>query len=209
MKSPIAVGLLAFSVTYILMALALPVSLSYFFGASSSLCLDPTPANQIKSIQIFPEIKHRLFSHFLSRNGNPSVIKVHINPYYGPDKVPILRIDPRTKQMAVSDDCDCQTNNEESLVPFSQESISQILTTYQAPHSPQQGVVDATEVYEVLKTVSGNDIRDYKTLSEVPLKHYKFAYIFPEKTIPDRVTCILPALGVGLGFARRRRETGK
>jgi hypothetical protein len=199
-------GLLAFAATFIVLAFALPALSSYFLGASSSLCLDPTPANQIKSIQIFPEIKQRPFSHFFSQNGNPFLIRVHINPYYSSDKVPVLSIDTQTKQMIAYEDCDCKTTNGYSLFPFTSESMAQILTAYQAPHSPQQGAVDSAEVYEVLRIVSETDIRNSTALSGIPLKHYKFSYIFPEKANPDLLTCFLSSIVVGLAFARNKKE---
>lgn len=197
--------MLAFAAMFLVLVFFLPALFSYFFGATSSLCLEPTPANQIKSIQIFPQIKQRFFSHFIDQNGNPSLIRVHINPYYSPDKVPVLSIDLQTKQMTAYDDCDCKTSKGNSLVPFSSESISQILTAYQAPHSPQQGVVDSVEVYEVLKAVSESDIRDYKALSGIPLKHYKFTYIHPEKANSSLLACLLTSMAVGFGFARNKR----
>jgi len=175
-------------------------------GASSSLCLEPTPANQIKSIQIFPEIKQRFFSHFLSHNGNPSRIRVHINPYHSPDKVPVLSIDLRTKQMTVYDDCDCDTAKASSSVPYSSESLAQILTAYQASHSPQQGAVDSAEVYEVLRIVSESDIRNYKVLSRIPLRHYAFAYVFPEQANPNLPVCFLCSMAAGFGFAGKKRR---
>lgn len=83
--------------------------------------------------------------------------------------------------------------------------MSQIFAAYQAPRSPQQGAVDSAEVYEILKIVSQSDIRDYKALSAIPLKHYKFAYIFPEKTLPSPGIVFFSSVMIGLGFARNKR----
>jgi hypothetical protein len=197
-------GLLAFAATFFVMAFLLPVLLAYFFGASSSLCLEPSPPNQINSIQIFPKVEGRFFSHYFSSDGTPSSIRVHINPYFSPDKASVLSINLQTKQMQINEDCGCETNSRNLLVPFCAESLTNLLTTYKAPHSPQQGTVNSAEVYQVLKTVSEIDIRDYKTISETPLKNFKFSYIFPEKGNPNFGLCILISLSFGFSFANKK-----
>lgn len=165
-------GLICLSILEII----IPCSLQAFLPVSSGVCITPNPANQIKSIQIMPVSKRGFYPAYLLPTLKPAMIRVHINPYYCPDSVPVFFVDCRSKMMELNKDF-VKNERGDFTTPFSEEALMSFLGDYSAKHSPQRGTIHTKEVFSVLSSLCDTDIRRNPALPE--LAHYSISYVHP------------------------------
>lgn len=149
--TPLAKAVLAGAAFLITGQFVLPSIMQTFLPASSGACIVPSPANQIKSIQMMPESKAGFFPPCLARSLKPEIVRIHINPYYYPDPTPLLFV-RRDGMMEVNNDYVKQPRGDYDT-RFSEEAIANVLGSFTAPRSPQQGTIHAKEVYLAISAI--------------------------------------------------------
>jgi hypothetical protein len=177
MKPPLAKAVLAGIAFLVTVQFILPSIMQMFLPVSSGACIIPCPANQIKSIQMMPKSKARLYPPFLASSLKPEIVRIHINPYYCPDPTPVLFV-RRDGMMEVNIDYVKQPRGNYDT-RFSEEAIANVLRSFAAPQSPQQGFIHAKEVYLAISAICSTDIRDKTIPALLDLSHYSVSYIHP------------------------------
>src|ERR1700733_5942162 len=122
MKSPLAKAAIAFAGWLFLFQVIVPSFFQMFAPASSALCIEPAPPNQIKSIQLDPESAAGFFPPELVGNLRPQIIRVEINPYVCGDSEPILYVNCKSGMMEVNHDW-VRKPRGAFTTPFSEESL--------------------------------------------------------------------------------------
>lgn len=204
MKSPLAKATVAFAVTLFLFQVVIPSLFQMFLPVSSSLCIEPAPPNQIKSIQLEAESAAAFFPPALARSLQAQIIRVEINPYRCGDSQPILYIDCKNGMMEVNHNW-VRKRRGVFDTPFSEDSLQAVFDEFKAPHSPQQGPINVSEVYSTIKAVCTADIKDKNIPGLNNLSHYKLSYVFPYKASSASTTW-MTALIVGLSFYRTSKK---
>ena len=178
MKSPLAKAILAFAGWLLFFQVGMPSLFQMFLPASSSLCIEPTPPNQIKSIQISADSAAGFFPPSLVRSLRPKIIRIEINPYRCGDSQPLLYLNCEDGMMEVNRDWVIKPRGEFNT-PFSEDSLQAVFDEFKAPHSPQQGPINVSDVYNTIKAVSTADLKDKNIPGLNNLSHYTLSYAFP------------------------------
>jgi hypothetical protein len=186
MKSPLAKAAIAFVGWLFFFQVVLPSFFQTVSPASSALCIEPAPPNQIKSIQLYPEAASGCFPPALVGNLRPEIIRVDINPYTCGDSQPVLFVNCKDGMMEVNSNWVTKPRGAFST-PFSEDSLQAVFDGFKAPHSPQQGPINVSEVYLTIKAASSASLKDKTIPSLDKLSHYTVSYVFPYKGAPDTV----------------------
>jgi hypothetical protein len=188
MKSPLAKAIVAFAGWLFFFQIVLPSILQMFMptSTSSALCIEPAPPNQIKSIQLDPEAAARFFPLSLVGNLMPEIIRVQINPYKCGDSQPVLFVNCKTGLMEVNHDWVAKPRGA-FTTPFSEDALQAVFDGFKAPHSPQQGPINVSEVYLTIKAAGAASLKDKTILGLDKLSHYTVTYVFPYKDSPPNL----------------------
>lgn len=178
MKSPLALAILTGLGLLAGLWLVEPAVLDWSFPPSSDICIEPSPPNQIKSIQISSEAARSLLPPWLARSLKPALVCVRINPYFCPDTNPVLYIDLPSGMMEVNHDWVRKARGVFDT-PFSEQALQDVFARFKAPRSPQQGAINVAEVYATIKALSTVDVRGKSIPGVDQLKHYTLSYIHP------------------------------
>jgi hypothetical protein len=179
MKTPLSKAVLAGAAFLVTVQFILPSIMQMFLPVSSIACIIPSPANQIKSIEMIPESRAGFYPPFLASSLKPEIVRIHINPYYCPDPIPVFFV-RRDGMMEVNNDYVKEPRGDYDT-RFSEEAIASVLRFFTAPHSPQQGEIHATEVYLAISAICSTDIRDKSVPALLDLPHYSVSYLHPYK----------------------------
>jgi hypothetical protein len=204
MKSPLAKATFAFAVALFLLYAVVPAFFQMLFPVSSSLCIEPTPPNQIKSIQIEANSAAAFFPPALVRSLRPQIIRIEINPYRCGDSQPILYLDCKDGMMEVNHDW-VRRSRGVFDTPFSEDSLQAVFDQFKAPHSPQQGPINVSDVYTTIKAVCAADLKDKNIPGLNNLSHYTLSYDFPYEPRKDWSDWMLAFL-VGMSFYRPTKK---
>ena len=89
--------------------------------------------------------------------------------------------------------------------PFSEDSLQAVFDEFKAPHSPQQGPINVSDVYMTIKAASTADLKDKNIPGLNNLSHYTLSLIFPYEA-PSHGMDWIYALFAGMTFSRTSKK---
>jgi hypothetical protein len=176
MKTPLAKAVLTGVALIIVFQLLFPAVKQRLWPASSSVAIEPSPANQMRSIVMRARSAATFIPPSLARELKPTMVEIRIHPHQAPDPSPSLFVNCKDGMMEVHP---AWVSSPRGVfdTPFSEEAIARVLEDFRAPRSPQQGTLDAREAYLAISAVCSADIRDKSIPALASLSHYSLSFV--------------------------------